>query len=167
MSQESLRMDPMVFARDGEHRSGVRRVSDFPRLAVSAAGGEGNEVAFEFRGERDRDGKSYLLLDAQGVIVLRCQRCLEPMEWPFSIASRLMLVREGGALPDDLEVEEYDAVEVSQSEDFFALLEDEILLALPLAPRHQSCEAPRSGEVASSQSPFAGLANLRNGKGKV
>ncbi|HHW65861.1 MAG TPA: metal-binding protein, partial [Rhodocyclaceae bacterium] len=74
----------------------------------------------------------------------------------------LQPVRSGQPIPDEeLEDDEVDAIEIDGGLDVMALLEDEILLALPIAPRHQVCEAPRPEGGASKESPFAALASLR------
>ena len=45
------------------------------------------------------------------------------------------------------------------------LVEDELILALPYAPRHEDCErATRQHEAAAKISPFAGLRGLMRGK---
>ena len=54
-----------------------------------------------------------------------------------------------------------DAIELDGELDVLALVEDEILLALPIAPRHQVCDAPQPEGGTSKESPFAALASLR------
>jgi uncharacterized protein len=68
-------------------------------------------------------------------------------------------------LPDDeLENDEVDALEVEPLTDLLALVEDELLLSLPLVPRHDDCEPPVKAGVDEEISPFAVLRQLR---GKV
>ena len=81
------------------------------------------------------------------------------------IRNRLLLLRPGEEVPeDDLENDEVDALEVEPRTDVLALVEDELLLALPLVPRHEACEAPVKAGGDEEISPFAVLRNLR---GKV
>jgi uncharacterized protein len=63
---------------------------------------------------------------------------------------------------DELENDEVDVIEVGAGDrlDVLALIEDEIILALPLAPRHESCGLPRTDCGAGRESPFAVLAGL-------
>jgi uncharacterized protein len=49
--------------------------------------------------------------------------------------------------------------------DVLALVEDEIVLAVPIAPRHESCDAPRPSDGVKKESPFAALAKLRKSDG--
>jgi uncharacterized protein len=167
MSQEDVVVDPLAFARDGCSLERRLPLVALPRMAAEAVGEDG-EFVIRFEGLRDRDGKSYLLLAVDGRAQLACQRCLEPMEWVCRVRSRLMLVPEGLPIPEDeLEDDSYDAVEVGGRQDLLVLAEDEILLALPVAPRHEQCEAPSAADGAAKESPFAGLAKLSGGKGPV
>jgi uncharacterized protein len=87
----------------------------------------------------------------------------------MAIEAALLPVRAGQDLPEDeLENDEVDAVEVDGNDGFdvLSLVEDEIILALPIAPRHADCGMPKietNGDVYG-QSPFAALVGLR-GKG--
>ncbi len=75
------------------------------------------------------------------------------------------MLRAGDALPDDeLENDEVDALEVEPLTDLLALVEDELLLSLPLVPRHDDCEPPVEAGDDEEISPFAVLRQLR---GKV
>jgi uncharacterized protein len=46
--------------------------------------------------------------------------------------------------------------------DLTPLLEEEILLALPIAPRHERCEPPAAAAASKEASPFAQLARLKH-----
>lgn len=96
-------------------------------------------------------------------LTLTCQRCVQPMVWPVSCAPALAVVgddAEAAALPPELE----PLVCGDGVVDVAALVEDELLLALPLIARHPAgaCVAPRPAAVgdgtgASRTSPFAVL----------
>ncbi len=122
-------------------------------------------MAFGFQGERDDEGKLYVDLWIQVGLVLQRQRCLEALEWPCEVENRLLLLRPGEAPPEDeLENDAEDALEVEPLTDLLALVEDEVLLALPLVPRHDDCDPPVKAGVDEEISPFAVLRQLR---GKV
>src|SRR5690606_35744859 len=94
--------------------------------------------------------------------VLACQRCLGPLEHAFERVSMLRLVRAGTPIGDEeLELDEFDALEVGPELDVLALVEDEILLGLPVAPRHEQCELPLPAGGSEKKSPFDVLAVLR------
>jgi uncharacterized protein len=46
--------------------------------------------------------------------------------------------------------------------DLTPLQEEEILLALPIAPRHDRCEPPAAATASKEASPFAQLARLKH-----
>jgi len=163
MSEERQTLDPFAFARDGKVLEGVVPAEDLSRVMESAPGSNGS-VRFAFRGEKDRDGKLFLFVEAEGSLRLQCQRCLDEMPWPFQVSSRLLLVREDQELPDDLEEEAYDAVQLPSVINLLDLLEDEILLELPVVSRHDDCDTPGPSEAGEVDSPFAALAALRGGK---
>ncbi len=108
-----------------------------------------------------------LELEVSGTLSLRCQRCLEALQWPVAIRSVLHPVPVGEPIADEeLEDDEVDAVEVDGELDLLALIEDEILLALPISPRHENC-GPSSGmETTARESPFTALAALRSGRAR-
>lgn len=161
MSHRMILPDPLEFARRGESLSGEVALAALPRLADVLAAPSG-VARFEVRGEsmgRDR----FLLLAIVAEPKLRCQRCLGSMGWPLTLDSRLLLVPPGQSLPDDeLEDDSSDPIVAERDLDVFALVEEELLLGLPIAPRHKVCETPHGHEQDEKASPFAVLARLRN-----
>lgn len=165
MSQEALVVDPFEFAREGRCLEWRLPLRALPRVAAEVLD-EGGELVLRIAGSRDRDGKFFLDVAVDGVLMVPCQRCLDPMEWVCKLQATLLLVAKGQPIPEDeLEDDRYDAVEVGDRQDLLALVEDEVLLAMPVAPRHEVCVAPSKVEGASKESPFAGLVQWRGGKG--
>ncbi len=161
MSQECILIDPLRFADEARSKAGRVPISALPRVAQSVLETEG-ELVFTLEGYRNQDGKRFLLLKASVELVLCCQRCLEPMSHSVLIDSRLWLVPKGQLIPDEeLDFDEFDAIEVDAQLDVLQLLEDECLLTLPMAPRHLSCEGIRPKDGADAFSPFSGLAVLK------
>ncbi|THF60874.1 YceD family protein [Pseudothauera rhizosphaerae] len=169
MSQEGstpvVIADPIRFARDARVLRGQVAVGRLGRLADQLFDASGS-VAWELTGQAGEDRKPRLLLAANGTLRLRCQRCLGGLDWPLALSSRLLLVPVGQEIPEEeLEDDEQDAIEAAADMDVVALLEDEILLALPIAPRHDECDVPRPEGGDSKKSPFAVLAGLKAGAG--
>ncbi|HMV62499.1 MAG TPA: YceD family protein [Rhodocyclaceae bacterium] len=161
MSQEGFVIDLRALARDGRHVEGEIPVARLERLADSVSDPVGS-VWFRFDGVRDDDGKLFADLMIRTELTLQCQRCLDALRLPCVIHNRLLLLRPGEEIPeDDLENDEVDALEVEPRTDVLALVEDELLLALPLVPRHEACEAPVKAGGDEEISPFAVLRNLR------
>ena len=154
--------DALDFARDSRLKAGRIAVAALERLADSLVSTAG-ELQCEVRGERDKEGGSFLSLQVSGELTLRCQRCLEPMQYRLRVDSRLRLIPPGAEWPEDeLEDDSADAIRAEQEMALLPLIEEEVLLALPIAPTHESCEPPAAVENDQESSPFAVLAKLKN-----
>lgn len=156
--------DPFRFAAESRFIEGTTRVAELLRLSDALASA-GSMVQWRLDGfitEGVEGSEPRLRLRIEGQLDLCCQRCLSALEWPLRLDTLLQPVRVGQPIAEEeLENDEVDAIEIDGELDVLALLEDEILLALPIAPRHQVCDAPRPEVGASKESPFAALASLR------
>lgn len=171
---DPLRLDVEGFARQSGHLDGVWPLASLARLTALLAGPPAprHEVAWQADGEsRERTGTQselWLRLRAVVALTLACQRCLGPAEVPLVVDRRIRFVQdEATAAALDAELED-DVLVLTRSLDLRALVEDELLLALPLVPRHERCRAgvpmpARSGEIVPDDSPFAALAALKKG----
>ncbi len=157
--------DPFQFAAENRSINGEAAAGGFPRLA-DLLSGSGGPVSYRIDGMLDAERRPALQLAVRGKLDLRCQRCLGELAWDCVVDTTLQLVRAGQAIPDEeLENDEADAFEVEGEVGVMALIEDEILLAMPLAPRHERCELPARDGGPGEKSPFAVLASLRGGNG--
>ncbi len=136
-------------------------LDELPRLADLLSTTAGC-LSIRLEGWRDGDGKSWLQLGIAGEPVLCCQRCLGGVKFPLLIKSRLQLLAPGEEWPDDDLVDDSaDAIAAEKALAVLSLIEDEVLLALPIAPRHEQCESPRGNASQQGSSPFAALAALK------
>ena len=170
MSQQNASLarviDPFRFAAEARTLSGKVEAAELTRLKGSLAN---LDAVLSWRLEGwladsvlSGQGEPRLKLVIDGRLSLRCQRCLAGVDWPLAVATVLQPVRAGQQIPDEeLEDDEVDAIEVEEGLDVMVLLEEEILLALPLAPRHEKCDSPLGRNGAGEESPFAALASLR------
>lgn len=140
-----------------------------PALCASDDGALPGQVAWTVRGEelpvRGGASQAWLHLHAQADLPLACQRCLGPMTASLTIERRYQFVAsEEAAQALDAEVE-HEVLAITRELDLHALLEDELLLDLPLVPRHAVCPQPLpladEASAATPEGPFAGLAALR------
>jgi uncharacterized protein len=164
MPQPQPVIDGFEFASAGANLQGVWPIGDFPRLGDMLAAHEG-EVAYELQGVRDARGRLGLHLTVRGKLDLRCQRCLEGL--PFEVRSDEVLVLAGTQAEIDAEpadVHSPDRVVAGKEMPVRDLIEDEVILALPYAPRHEGCRAGASQDRAGKALPFAGLRELMRGK---
>jgi uncharacterized protein len=153
-------IDGFEFASAGAIQQGVWPLSDLPRLRdmlVSDAG----EVTYRVQGKRDENGRPALQVRVQGTLQLRCQRCLKPLALDVKAEDLLVLaatLSEIHAEPAD--VSGPDRIVAGKEMPVRDLVEDELILALPYAPRHDSCEPGAAAQDGRGSSPFAGLRGL-------
>jgi uncharacterized protein len=157
-------IDGFEFASAGATQRGIWPLKALPRLRDMLAHDAG-EVAYEIAGVRDERGRPGLRLKVSGKLLLRCQRCLEPMEFEVDTDETLVLaatLAEIHAEPADAHAP--DRVVAGKEMALGGLIEDELILALPYAPRHEDCSPAGLDESASGHSPFAGLRGLIRSK---
>lgn len=171
------RLDVQAFAKAAAERQGAWPLEGFGRLRdllaqeaeLTARSALSSDVHWSLRGEERRvraaPPEVWLHLAAQAVLPLVCQRCLQPLLQPLALKRQYQLVRgEDAAAALDGEVE-HEVLALARELDVHDLLEDELLLDLPLVPRHAVCPLPLpladESAAAASESPFAGLAALR------
>ncbi len=157
-------IDSQDFARNGSEISGVVPVTEMPRLLEVLENPQGM-LSYTVRGGLGSRGDPLLKVSVTGQCQLRCQRCLSAMDYPVHVDACLMLRDQAGldALGDD--EDECDSILAEAQLDVLNLLEDEILLSLPIAPRHDDpgvCQAVGgSNATGEAKNPFAALAKLK------
>lgn len=157
-------LDGLEFARNRKTLHGKIAVASLRRLRDQLFSDEG-ELEYTVRGELDPDAKPMLHLAIRGMVQLRCQRCLGRLAFSLELESRLQMVQDESELGDVAdEDEEADRIVAQSRLDAGVLLEDEILLVLPISPRHPEgeCQAGmRSPASEGKEKPFAALAVLK------
>ncbi len=150
-----------MFAREGRVLEGTLAVADLERLHDLLVEVDG-EVTFRLEGYKGTRGELMLHLVVGGVLPLICQRCLAAVSHDLDVDSTLELVPEGTDMSqDELEDDTRDFLPVVKELDVAELVEDEILLALPVAPRHDKCGLPGAADAGERVHPFATLAGLK------
>jgi uncharacterized protein len=139
------------------------------RLGTALASTEGT-AQYELDFGRDEFGTAYLDVRVQAPLSLTCQRTLEPFVLPVTVDSRLGLIRserDESALPPNVEPL---LVADDSKLSLVDVIEDELLLALPLVPVNPDSTLPEEvvgpppGEISSeerSDNPFAVLRELK------
>ena len=119
-------------------------------------------MIFRIEGLKGERGKFMLHLVVSGVVPLACQRCLEAIHFKLDVDSLLELVPADVELSqEELEDDTRDFLPVAGELDVAELVEDEILLALPVAPRHERCGVPDAASAGERINPFAILDGLK------
>jgi uncharacterized protein len=150
-------IDGLAFARDAGLLEGRLGIVSLPRLAES--GCTGSVLDFVLTGEINERGKPGLKLAVNGSVRLQCQRCLESIELPLQLEVQLEFASseaEISAADDNIE-----RVVAGREMNVAALVEDEVLLALPMVPKHERCSAAAGSEADAEPSAFQALAALR------
>jgi uncharacterized protein len=162
-----LVIDAFEFCRLREHREGDLSVSALPRLAEESVDKTGN-IRWTLQGGSDNHGHPRLDLAISGTVRLLCQRCLTPVEIDISSNSVLILAQDEKSADEIdalLEDEPFEVVVGSHDFDVGQVIEDEALLAIPLAPKHDACSVAEVAQEAvreiEKESPFAVLKNLK------
>lgn len=137
------------------------------RAQLAGSGGKVRGVA-HFRREA---GFRVAELETEGVATLVCQRCLEPMQWPVGGTARVVLIAaesEADRVPQEFETVLAPENRIRVRD----LVEEELLLSLPLVPLHadpgecvdqeseQKPGAEPQAPEADTQRPFERLGEL-------
>ncbi|PKL94964.1 MAG: DNA-binding protein [Gammaproteobacteria bacterium HGW-Gammaproteobacteria-8] len=130
------------------------------------------EIDFEIDAWRDDQGTARLDVRFSGALPLTCQRSLERYLHVIDGSSSIAVIEDEAALaglPENLEPKLSEKGRLKLIE----LVEDELLLALPLVPRDPALESLEqdlqagplpAAPVEEEASPFAALAGLKRGR---
>ncbi len=136
---QTVEVEPKRFCTGGQSWETRAAVSAFPRLAKEFTQGE---LFCRVEGSADARGAMRLRVLVEGESMLRCQRCLGDLPHRLAIDHVLMLARDADEL-ERLEADpDCDVIPLENRLDLVALIEDEVLLSLPLAAMHAEGECP-------------------------
>lgn len=171
-------LDIQAFAQAGAELQGQMPLAEWPRLLAEQLASEAAEsgavhwrlqgIMVPVTGGSPQVG---LVLRADVNLALQCQRCLTPvMEKVVAERDFIFVADEATAEALD-EDSEADVLVMSRDFDALALVEDELILCLPLVPRHSVCPQSLPDSVADADfaaaserpNPFAKLAALKKG----
>jgi uncharacterized protein len=128
--------------------TGAILVERLPRLVASLASAAGTlDVRFQVGNEIARP--PFLRGEIRGELQLTCQRCLEIFDWPLQAKVDLRLVRSEAEEARWLQDYEPYLIEDDRLH-LHEMVEDEVLLALPLSPRCAACAPPSDEAVADA-----------------
>ena len=166
-------IDPVQLAEKGARLSGELPISGMARLVGMCRDDSGSvRIDLEFK----RDSSSGLRTMSGSIsarVNVTCQRCLDNMALALSSTPRLLLLRPGER--DDL-LESGNALAVERPIALGTLVEDELLLALPMVPMHsiESCRVRATPDESTHRkietggkeraNPFSVLATLKQNR---
>ncbi len=144
----ALQIDALKLIRSKETVSGSFAPQEMPRLAdylYSITGG----VDYRIEGGYDARQRPLIHCIISGYLELACQRCLGPIEFKVGTDQQFIVVPREAAMPaPEEEEDDVDFIVAAPKFDVLALVEDEIILSLPLAPRHAEGACLPGGGVA-------------------
>lgn len=168
-----VHIDPLRMAETRRLLQGRIALDEMTRLSDSLKDSDGDvEVSLEFG--IDNEGYRYMHGHLKTEVALVCQRCLETMRYAIDNEFALAMVQsvsEAESLPSH-----YEPLQIDDQPLFLRdVIEDELLLALPIVARHaqQECsvkldeaEAPAADEQKDTggeekANPFSVLAGLK------
>lgn len=155
--------DGLELAASGAALRGTLSPGDFPRLSDKLASHAGR-IDYAVQGLHDQKGRPGLRVNVRGSLQLKCQRCLEALEFALDVDEVLVLAASRAELDaGPFGADEPDYVLAGGEMPVRDLIEDELILAVPYAPRHESCQAAPAAREAAAH-PLAGLRALVRGK---
>ena len=168
-------LDVRAFAQAQGEMSGPSPFEAFERLMDEAgAAGAGRLVDWSVQGEQPVDisgtSQTWLHLRAHATVPLTCQRCLEPVDIELVVGRSFRFVATEAQAEQEDELSDEDVLVWSRDFDLLALIEDELLMELPLVPSHDTCPGEVRLEVRDDgfeeatrerPQPFAALARLK------
>lgn len=158
-----MQIDLFDFSSSGGEAGGGGALTDLPRVDTPDRRGM---LTWCAQGSMGRSGARILALEIDGTITLICQRCLESLTHTLSIRSRFHVAADeeaAAAAASDTDNDDFDVIVGSENFNLDTLIEDEVILSLPISPRHVVCPNDADERLLDSgrPSPFAALAGLK------
>ena len=163
-------VDVFEFARLGQAYTGAVPVAAMPRLATMVDNTAG-EVTFTYRARVDGQGRPAGTLAVHATLNLTCNHCDRPVAFALCVQRDYYFVRDERALAAiAVDADDEEPLIGDTRFDLGTLVEDEVILGLPIAPRHDACQSEIEAAAATGDKdsvrepgPFAALAALRAG----
>jgi len=119
------------------------------------------------QGRIDERGRYGAVLHLEATLGLTCDRCGAVFDWPLEASTGFFFVADQAeldAIPVDAEGDE--PLVGSRHFDLAELAEDQVILSLPISPRHERCQTvlATDSDRADLQRPFAGLEVLKKSR---
>ena len=160
-------IDPFRYAEQSLKLDGAVKIADMHRLSSSLNEVGDETVAVHLEFGVDEQGITFIKGDLKTNLTLQCQRCMEPFK--YEIISNFLLgvvttLDEANALPDHYEPALAKEGQLALRE----LIEDELILNMPIIPRHEpeDCHvtlpvADAGWEEGKRKNPFQVLESLK------
>lgn len=174
------RLDMRAFAQAAAQLSGDEPLTGYERLLAEvppSADLAAASVRWTARGElrpgaRGAEASVWLRLQASAGLPLACQRCLGPVAVVIEVDRWFRFVADEATAAAEDEDSEEDVLALEPRPSLRELIEDELLMELPLVPMHETCpqpvvmaagtvDMPTDADEPQRKNPFAELAKLK------
>jgi uncharacterized protein len=159
-------IDAFEFCRLAGRREGEIAVADMKRLSAECVDATAS-LRWTLQGGANSLGYPQLIMMVTGTVHLRCQRCMTSLEHAIESEQALVLAQndeQADEIETQLDDDTIDVIVGMKAMNILDLVEDEALLSLPLAPKHDVCPGNAVTEVfsdARKPSPFDVLKGLK------
>ncbi|MDI1309370.1 MAG: YceD family protein [Methylotenera sp.] len=172
MSKNILLIDNIAFSKKNERIEGELSLPDFPRLEELMHSSNLTNptkinytglISYVLQGKTDAVGQHILQLTVACSLTTACQRCLNAMPLNLSLNFNYLI---GEVSDTDVEAvdidnsDDYDLQQANKAMDLIALIEDEIIMAMPIAPMHEEGCTELTTQSGEKPNPFAVLKGL-------
>ena len=161
-------IDVFALCKEQAQKSGELPIALLTRLSSDLSHHDG-ALQYSLSGQIDAEKRSLLNIRINGTLVMRCQRCAEDMQYAVNVDNTLQLVHSEDEL--DNEEDEINAIiegtaDVekivgSKTFDTLNLMEDEIILSLPIVIAHEHCEKTLPMSAGEKTSTFDALRGFK------
>lgn len=155
-------IDPLRLADEGAWLHGVLGLTGMPRLVEMCADDQGT-VSIDLQFERSAQGLRQMRGPLRATLRVVCQRCMQPFTLTIAADTWLILLNPGE--PSAIAADEADTLVVTKPLPLSEVVEDELLLAMPMiamhAPGECQASAPGPAAVHGENNPFAALGKLK------
>jgi uncharacterized protein len=142
-------VSPSNFAEKSRCWEGNAMVGDFERLTQEFVNPEAL-LGYRVCGGHDARGRLRLRCTVKGNVKMLCQRCLKPVDVAVD-SDRLLYLAASEADAERLETaladEDIEVIVTGQTLDLAGVVEDEVLLSLPIVPMHADCSVATTVDV--------------------
>ncbi len=144
------RLDVARFSRQGAHLAGQMPLETLQRLSEGTCPPDdalASLVTWSAQGFLREvlagAPELRLRLQAEATVWLHCQRCLQPMAVALRVDRMFRFARNDDEAAElDEACEDEDVLALGRPLDLPTLVEDELIMALPIVPRHEACPQP-------------------------
>lgn len=155
---------PRTFCRDKQSLDGQVALNALDKRVLSDDIADDALLAYAIEGSLDKKWqRPCLTIRLSGSLKLKCQRCVDLMSFALNETAHIVLFEDEASLDAAmLADEDLEGMLLETSMDVLAVVEDQLLLALPFAPVHDvCCNADLDAVNQDKLNPFAVLAGLK------